>query len=159
MDTAAIRAELGRSRDDLLAELADITTVTRDPAATIGFGKRVGEGTNEAIGRIERVGQADALTAKLADVERALAKLDDGTYGLCDRCGALIPDERLEARPWAVLCLRCSRLAPGRPSSRLADARPMGRVPVPARAGLTARHRIAGDRGAGSAWRRWPSVW
>jgi DnaK suppressor protein len=108
MDTAVIRAELIASRDDLLAELADITTVTRDPAATIGFGKRVGEGTNEAIGRIERVGQADALTAKLADVERALAKLDDGTYGLCDRCGALIPVERLEARPWAVLCVRCS---------------------------------------------------
>ena len=42
MDTAAIRAELEASRDDLLAELADITTVTRDPAATIGFGKRVG---------------------------------------------------------------------------------------------------------------------
>ena len=108
MDTAAIRAALEERADDLLAELAVLTKVTRDPSATIGFGKRVGEGTNEAIGRIERVGQADALAAKLEDVERALAKLDDGTYGICDRCGALIPEERLEARPWAVLCVRCS---------------------------------------------------
>ena len=108
MDTAAIRATLEERADELRAELAVLTKVTRDPSATIGFGKRVGEGTNEAIGRIERVGQADALTAKLADVERALAKLDDGTYGLCDRCGAVIPEERLEARPWAVLCVRCS---------------------------------------------------
>jgi RNA polymerase-binding transcription factor DksA len=44
------------------------------------------------------------------DVVRALEKLDDGTYGLCDRCGALIPDERLDARPWSVLCVRCASL-------------------------------------------------
>ena len=42
------------------------------------------------------------------DVVRALAKVEDGTYGLCDRCGALIPEERLEARPWSVLCVRCA---------------------------------------------------
>ena len=89
-----------------------MTTVTRDPAATIGFGKRVGEGTSEAIGRIERVGQADALAAKLAGVRRALEKLDEGTYGICDRCGASIPDERLEARPSSVRCVRCSAEVP-----------------------------------------------
>jgi DnaK suppressor protein len=105
MDTGAIRSSLGRRRDELRAELAVLTTVTRDPSATIGFGKRVGEGTNEAISRIERVGQADALAVMLTDVERALAKLDEGTYGICDRCGALIPEERLEARPWTSLCI------------------------------------------------------
>jgi DnaK suppressor protein len=108
MDLDAIRAELEARRVELQAELDGLTTVTRDPTATIGFGKRVGEGTSEAIGRIERVGQADALSAKLADVDRAIAKLDDGTYGLCDRCGAVIPAERLDALPWAVLCLTCS---------------------------------------------------
>ena len=133
MDTAAIRAELEASRDDLLAELADITTVTRDPAATIGFGKRVGEGTNEAIGRIERVGQADALTAKLADVERALAKLDDGTYGLCDRCGSADPrgaprgaplggalrslQHGLRERAWGGSCSGSAGSRPGTASS------------------------------------------
>jgi len=100
-----LRAE----RSDLEGELAALTTVTRDPSATIGFGKRVGEGTNEAIGRIERVGQADALAAKLADVERALVKLEDGSYGVCDRCGDPITPERLEAIPWAALCVRCAR--------------------------------------------------
>jgi DnaK suppressor protein len=108
MDTAAIRTALQRRRRELLDELGVLTTVTRDPNATIGFGKRVGEGTNQAIERIERVGQADALSATLADVERALEKLDEGTYGLCDHCGALIPEERLEARPWTSLCVRCA---------------------------------------------------
>jgi DnaK suppressor protein len=44
----------------------------------------------------------------LEDVERALQKLDEGTYGVCDSCGAAIPTERLEARPWSVLCVDCS---------------------------------------------------
>jgi RNA polymerase-binding transcription factor len=108
MDLGAIREELESRRAELRAELDGLTEVTRDPTATIGFGKRVGEGTSEAIGRIERVGQADVLAAKLADVDRALAKLDDSTYGLCDRCGAVISDDRVEALPWAVLCLSCS---------------------------------------------------
>jgi DnaK suppressor protein len=107
MDLGA-KEELESRRAELRAELDGLTVVTRDPTATIGFGKRVGEGTSEAIGRIERVGQADVLAAKLADVDRALAKLDEGTYGLCDRCGAVISDDRLEALPWAVLCLSCS---------------------------------------------------
>ena len=108
MDTTAIRTALQRRRQELLDELGVLTTVTRDPSATIGFGKRVGEGTNRAIERIERVGQAAALGATLADVERALEKLDDGTYGICDRCGTQIPEERLEARPWTSLCVRCA---------------------------------------------------
>ena len=108
MDTAAIRATLEERADELRAELAVLTKVTRDPSATIGFGKRVGEGTNEAISRIERVAQADVLAATLEDVDRALEKLDAGTYGICDRCGAPISEERLEARPWTSLCMSCA---------------------------------------------------
>jgi DnaK suppressor protein len=108
MDTAAIRATLDERANELRAELAVLTKVTRDPSATIGFGKRVGEGTNEAISRIERVAQADVLTATLEDVDRALEKLDEGTYGICDRCGAPISEERLEARPWTSLCMSCA---------------------------------------------------
>lgn len=112
MDLERVMAELERRRAELEAELGSLTAVTRDPTATIGFGKRVGEGTSEAIGRIERVGQADVLSAKLADVERALVKVHEGTYGSCDRCGAVISDDRLDARPWAVLCLSCSARVP-----------------------------------------------
>lgn len=107
-DPDVIRARLEHDRASLDRELGELTEVTRDPTATIGFGKRVGEGTSDAIGRIERVGQADALATKLADVVRALEKLDDGTYGICDRCGAAISQERLEARSSSVLCVRCS---------------------------------------------------
>lgn len=108
IDVTAVRVTLEAERADLATELGDLTAVTRDPAATIGFGKRVGEGTSQAIDRIEKVGQAGALAAKLADVLRALAKLDEGTYGICDGCGNDIPEGRLEARPWSVRCVACA---------------------------------------------------
>lgn len=76
--------------------------------AAVSFGKRIGDGTTEAVERLNTVGAATQLAAMLADVDRALGKLDDGLYGICDRCGASIPDERLEARPWSVLCVTCS---------------------------------------------------
>ena len=47
----------------------------------------------------------EQVEAELADVEHALRRLDDGTYGTCEVCGKPIPDERLEAVPAARLCL------------------------------------------------------
>jgi DnaK suppressor protein len=43
-------------------------------------------------------------------VDAALARLDDGTFGLCLRCGVVIPDGRLEVLPWAAFCVRCQQL-------------------------------------------------
>jgi DnaK suppressor protein len=108
MDTAAIRELLTARLAGLDEDLAELTAAPRDPMAAVSFGKRVGDGTTEAVERIAKVGQAEQLDAMRVDVVRALAKLDEGTYGICDRCGALIPDERLEARPWSVLCVGCA---------------------------------------------------
>ena len=49
----------------------------------------------------------DRSIARLEQVEAALARLDDGTYGACIGCQQSIPAERLEALPWASLCVRC----------------------------------------------------
>jgi DnaK suppressor protein len=110
IDTGVIRRELSERLASLDDELGELTAVPRDPASAVSFGKRIGDGTTEAVERLTRVGTAEQLDAMRADVARALAKLDDGTYGLCDRCGLAIPDERLEARPWSVLCIRCASL-------------------------------------------------
>lgn len=105
MDPDRIRASLERARAELRAELEELTAAPRDPTATVSFGKRVGEGTSQAVERIAQVAAARQLDAKLRDVERALEKLDEGTYGACDVCGRSIAPERLEAIPWAVLCV------------------------------------------------------
>src|SRR5437763_5016038 len=110
MDEQAARTALVRRRSELLAELAELTSVPKDPLGSVSFGKRIGEGTTAAIDRIERVGTAVELQAMLVDVDAALARMDEGTYGICERCGATIPDERLEARPWTTRCVRCASL-------------------------------------------------
>lgn len=110
MDTREIAEELRLRRDQLRSELGVVTTVERDPDASVSFGKRVGDGTTEAVERLNRVGTARELEAMLRDVDRALRKIEDGTYGICDRCGRLIPEERLAARPWSVLCVEDAAL-------------------------------------------------
>ena len=45
----------------------------------------------------------------LADIDAALKRIEDGTYGICTNRGEQIPQERLEARPWATLCIDCQR--------------------------------------------------
>ena len=99
---------LAEREEQLVAELAELTKPPGD-VGTISFGKRVGEGTSQAVERIAQVDAAQRLDAKLRDVERALVKLDQGTYGACDVCGRPIGSERLEAIPWAVLCLDDAR--------------------------------------------------
>jgi DnaK suppressor protein len=50
----------------------------------------------------------DQARERLAAIEEALARMDDGTYGECADCGKPIPDTRLEARPLSVLCVECA---------------------------------------------------
>lgn len=56
-------------------------------------------------------GQAALLSREIASVKRALARIDDGSYGECVRCGGDIAPARLEARPEAALCIDCAREA------------------------------------------------
>jgi DnaK suppressor protein len=49
----------------------------------------------------------DNERALLVEVQQALARIDNGTYGICTNCGQPIPEERLEAIPWASLCVTC----------------------------------------------------
>jgi RNA polymerase-binding transcription factor len=105
VNAPTIRRDLETERDELRAQLDEMTAAPRDPMASVSFGKRVGEGTSQAVERIAQVSAAKSLDAKLHDVERAIAKLDEGTYGTCDECGEPIGDERLEAIPWAVRCV------------------------------------------------------
>ena len=105
MEPERVRTVLERVRSELEDELRTLTAAPRDPMGAVSFGKRVGEGTSQAVERIAQVDAAKKLDAKLRDVGRALEKLDDGTYGTCDVCDAPVGRERLEAIPWAVRCI------------------------------------------------------
>jgi RNA polymerase-binding transcription factor len=50
--------------------------------------------------------EAGRDSEQLAQIEAALAHITEGTYGICDDCGEEIPVSRLDAVPWALLCVR-----------------------------------------------------
>lgn len=76
--------------------------------AAQGFGKRIGDGTTEAISRLTDIGVGSSLESTIGRSERALAKLDEGTYGICDGCREPIAPARLQAMPDAALCVACA---------------------------------------------------
>jgi DnaK suppressor protein len=76
----------------------------------ISFGKRVGDGTTEAVRRLTEVGVGSTLETSQIRVLRALEKLDEGTYGCCDNCGAEIAPARLRFAPESILCIACARV-------------------------------------------------
>lgn len=104
MDEQQIRDELGAKEADLQEQMARLTRPEQDQGA-ISFGKRVGDGTAMAVDRLTAVGAHDNLQGILDQVRRAVAKLDEGSYGRCDECGEQIPPGRLEVRPWSTRCL------------------------------------------------------
>jgi len=110
LDLDAVEREL-RARDAALRER--LTALSRPPerGAELGFGKRIGDGTTEAVSRLNDVAVGSSLEASQARITRALAKLADGSYGLCDGCGGAIAAPRLQAAPESVLCIECARLA------------------------------------------------
>jgi DnaK suppressor protein len=109
VDLDAIRTELEARRD---ATRGRVETLAERPelGAAQGFGKRIGDGTTEAISRLTDIGVGRSLETGLERIERALAKLDEGTYGRCDGCGAEIPAKRLAAMPESTLCVTCAAL-------------------------------------------------
>jgi DnaK suppressor protein len=110
VDQAARRAVLEEQQRSLRREMSELGA---DPDADevafdadAGFSDR--SHSTEERGRV--IATARALRSNLREVERALGKLDDGTYGRCERCGGPIGDERLDAIPWALLCIDCKKL-------------------------------------------------
>ena len=111
LDLDAIRQELEARRQSTRERVA---TLAQRPelGAAQGFGKRIGDGTTEAISRLNDIGVGRSLEAGLARTEQALAKLDEGTYGTCDGCGQAIAPARLRAMPDSVLCVECAASEP-----------------------------------------------
>lgn len=104
MDEQQVRKELDAKESDLIEQMARLTRPEQDQGA-ISFGKRVGDGTAMAVDRLTAVGAHNNLQDILEQVRRALAKIEEGTYGSCDGCGTQIARGRLEARPWSTHCV------------------------------------------------------
>lgn len=107
----AIRTELESRRDRARKRVLSLAE-RPERGSSPGFGKRIGDGTTEAVSRLTEIGVGSELERGLARTERALAKLDEGTFGICDRCGEPISPGRLRALPDSVLCVACAAARP-----------------------------------------------
>jgi RNA polymerase-binding transcription factor DksA len=112
MDAEAVRGQLGAEEDRLRAlrdEFIDdgLTTQSEEEslAELSSSAQHQADIGTETFDRERDVSILEQVEAELADVELALRRLDDGTYGTCEACGRLIGDSRLEAKPEARLCL------------------------------------------------------
>ena len=104
-----LRSRLESEQKRLTAELEQLKASVR-PANERREGSPFGKREEEATETLEletRLALEKRVRDQLAEIEHALAKFEDGTYGLCDLCGQPIDPARLEALPQANLCLNC----------------------------------------------------
>ena len=99
LQTTIKNHDIGRS--SLLDETGELLSSSADnhlaDTASQTFERELDEGLEEDAER------------QLREVEAALARIDEGSYGKCEVCGREIPEERLEAIPWATLCVDDAR--------------------------------------------------
>jgi RNA polymerase-binding protein DksA len=112
-DTEKIRAALSDRRDELKTEydqtLSEIAELQRDRLTDSAGDDQADTGT-KTFEREQEISLANSILERITQVERALERLDEGTYGWCERCGSAIPVERLAAFPSATLCVTCKQL-------------------------------------------------
>ena len=111
-DLLAERSTYERQADSLQAE-ADQLAAEREPG-DVQFDEESGEGDTLAVERERDLALSAQARAAIEEIDAALERLADGTYGTCERCGKAIPKARLEALPHAALCIDCKAGGLGR---------------------------------------------
>jgi DnaK suppressor protein len=104
-DLETERANYLRQAEALQAE-ADSLTEDREPG-DVQFDEESGEGDTLAVERERDLALSAQARAAIEQIDLAIAKIHDGTYGQCENCGTSIPKERLKALPYASLCVKC----------------------------------------------------
>ena len=95
-----VRAALETERDQLRAQLAE-----NGADGSIEYDENFADSGQVAAEQGENRAMVNQLGDALREVERALAKVDDGTYGVCEVCGREIAEARLEAMPATRYCI------------------------------------------------------
>lgn len=98
------KARLEEERARLRVEIGQLGTGER---ANLGYGNHMADDATEAFEQAKDLALRRNLEHLLGQVENALEKLGQGTYGVCERCGQSIDPARLKVIPYANLCLDC----------------------------------------------------
>ena len=94
------------SSAEALKAQADSLALEHEPG-DVQFDEEGGEGGTANVDREIDLYLSAQARATVVEIDRALQKIEDGNYGICENCGETIPDARLEALPYAALCVNC----------------------------------------------------
>ena len=101
-----LKIRLETERERLLTELSQTNVVERD---NLGYGNHMADDATEAFEQAKDLALRQNMERLLEQVEGALERFEEGTYGLCERCEGEIDPARLKALPYATLCLSCQQ--------------------------------------------------
>jgi DnaK suppressor protein len=99
-EAAGLHADIARVAADIAARLTDAISDAGDDPADAGA---------KAFEREQELALSETARGLLEQTERALARIDAGTYGVCESCGKAIGKARLTAFPRATLCVQCKQ--------------------------------------------------
>jgi DnaK suppressor protein len=117
IDLNRFRTELLEERERVQAAIANLreshpgTLEDEVEEVSAGSDNHVGDTASATLGREIDYTLEENSEQVLAEINEALKRIDEGTYGSCSVCGQEIAPERLEARPWASLCIDDARKA------------------------------------------------
>ena len=91
---------------EALKAQADSLALEHEPG-DVQFDEEGGEGGTANVDREIDLYLSAQARATVVEIDRALHKIEEGTYGTCEQCGEAIPEARLQALPYAALCITC----------------------------------------------------
>jgi DnaK suppressor protein len=114
IDTDRFRAVLLEERTRVQAALENLReetagTLSDDAGEESAYDNHLADTATETYDRELDYTLEENSEHVLQEIEAALKRIEEGTYGICTNCGKQIPEERLEALPWATLCIECQR--------------------------------------------------
>jgi RNA polymerase-binding protein DksA len=114
IDTDRFRTALLEERERVAAAIENLHaetpgSLTDDSGEETAYDNHLGDTATVTYDRELGYTLEENSEHVLADIDAALKRIEDGTYGVCSNCATEIPEERLDARPWATLCIDCQR--------------------------------------------------
>ncbi len=111
LDIAALRTSLEQERERLVADIEEFEAAGQETLSDVSgennYRDHMADQGSATFAREMDMTLEGHARESLAQIDRALARIADGTYGTCVRCGAAITPERLEAMPETDLCVSC----------------------------------------------------
>ena len=106
------RGELLELRERLLLAAHDIVEDASDPGelSSAAGDQHLADHATELVERELDESIEENAERIVREIDAALSRIEDGSYGVCARCGQVIPAERLAAVPYATLCIPCKQL-------------------------------------------------